>query len=78
MKQGLALLLAEFRIGIVEDKPDGGKEIALARAIPAHNHIHPRAEGADDHLVPVGLEAVDRQLGKGVSERGIMQRGVPA
>lgn len=79
MKEGLALLLAKFRVGIVQHEPDSGKEITLSRAIPSHNHIHSGTKGPHNHLVSVGFESMDRQLeAKCMSKWEGMGGGVPA
>lgn len=62
MEEGLALFLAELGIGIIEDEPDGCKEITLPRPVPTDDHIQARTERTNNHLVTIRLESVYRQL----------------
>lgn len=60
VEQGLALFLTKLGVGIVQDEPDGRKEIALPRAVSAHDYIETRAERANNHLVTIRLKPVYR------------------
>lgn len=56
----MALFLTKLGVGIVQDEPDGRKEIALPRAVSAHDYIETRAERANNHLVTIRLKPVYR------------------
>lgn len=53
MEEGLTLFLAELGVSIVQDKPDGGKEIALPGPVPTDDHIQAWTERTNNHLVTV-------------------------
>jgi hypothetical protein len=55
VQQSLPLFAGHLGIGIAEDEPNGGKEIALARTIATDDNIRAGREGFDDGLILVAM-----------------------
>jgi hypothetical protein len=53
VQQRLPLLLAHLRVGIAENEPDRGEEVALSGPIAPNDHVVLRREGLNDRLVLV-------------------------
>ena len=53
MYKSLSLFATHLRVGITQDKANGGEEVTLARTIAAHDYIELGGEGVDNCLVLV-------------------------
>jgi len=61
MNESLPLLAPHLRVSIAEDKPDGGEEITLPRAIATDNDIELWREWINNGLVLVAAGKVRRE-----------------
>ena len=55
MEESLSFFTAHLSVGIAKNKPNGSKEIALARAIAANDNVVFWRERLDDSLVFVAI-----------------------
>ena len=62
MKEGLSFFLSKTGISVIKDEPDGSKEIAFPRTVPANNDIMSRTERFNNDLVLVRFETLNCEL----------------
>ena len=62
MEERLPVFAAELLVCIAQHETDSGEEIGFAGAIATDDDVVFGAEGLDDRLVFVGLEALDDDL----------------
>lgn len=62
MKEGLSFFLSQTGISVIEDKSNGGKEIAFTGTVSTDDDIVSGTEGLNYHLVLVRFEALNGEL----------------
>lgn len=71
MDKCLSLLPTHLRIGIAEDEPDGGEEVALARSIAPNYNVEFGRKWVDDGLIFVAAILINQCLSGGHLDRNI-------